>query len=72
MVRAKFTCNGITDLGYTKLVSMNAVYSSNGENADYAKATPCGNLSLNIDRDSKAADEFIVGKDYYIDFTPCI
>ena len=65
-VKAKFQCNSIVDLGYTMSVNMNAVYGTEGENADYAKATPCGNLNLNIDKETKAAQEFERGKYYYM------
>lgn len=65
-VKAKFQCNSIVDLDYAILVNMSAVYGNEGENADYAKATPCGNLNLNIDKNTKAANEFERGKYYYL------
>jgi hypothetical protein len=67
-VKAKFQCNSIVDLGYTVSVNFSAVYGTEGENADYAKATPCGNLNLNIDKETKAAEEFERGKEYYLIF----
>lgn len=67
-VKAKFQCNSIVDLGYAVSVNMSAVYGTEGENADYAKVTPCGNLNLNIDKETKASQEFERGKYYYLLF----
>jgi hypothetical protein len=47
---------------------MSAVYSQTGENADFAKATPCGNLDINIDAELPASNYFIPGKEYYLTF----
>jgi len=72
MVRAKFRCSSIVP-GFSegqKKVSLYAIYGGEGENADYAKATPSGSLDLLIDGSTKAVDFFEQGKDYYLDFTP--
>lgn len=71
-VKAKFQCNSIVDLGYAMSVNFNAVYGTEGENADYSKATPCGNLNLNIDKETKAAQEFERGKFYYLTFEEAV
>lgn len=67
-IRAKFHCNSITDNGYGKSANLTAVYGKEGENADFAKATPSGTLSINIDKETKAADFFVPQKDYYLTF----
>jgi hypothetical protein len=47
----------------------NAVYSSdpNSENHSFWHATPSGSLELNVTK--LADDAFLVGRDYYLDFT---
>ena len=69
-VRAKFACNAVEEYGNgTKTVKMNAVYSGKGENAQFAHATPSGNLSIMIESQTEAIDFFKPGKEYYLDFT---
>ena len=68
MVKAKFTCNSIVDLGYALTASFHAVYGTEGENADYAKATPAGNLNITIDKETKASGYFKQGETYYLTF----
>jgi hypothetical protein len=50
---------------------LNAVYDSNpdSENGRFFRYTPCGRLSLSTVNPS-AAEAFVVGRDYYLDFTP--
>ncbi len=67
-VKAKFQCNSIVDCGSALNVSFHAVYSQEGENADYAKATPWGNLNIGIDKGTKASEYFERGKNYYLYF----
>jgi hypothetical protein len=70
-VRAKFRCNSIVP-GFSegqKKITLNAVYGNEGENADYSKYTPSGNLDILIDGSTKAVDFFEQGKDYYLDFS---
>lgn len=67
-IRAKFICNSITDNGYNKSAQLTAIYGSSGENADYAKATPCGTLQISIDQDTLAADFFKPKQEYYLTF----
>lgn len=70
-VRAKFVCNSIitNSWGGGTTIHLNAAYGSEGENADYSKATPCGNLSLVIDSDVPASTFFKQHEYYYLDFT---
>lgn len=65
-IKAKFQCNSVTDNGYGRNASLTAVYGKEGENADYAKATPSGTLQINIDKDTKASDFFVPQKAYYL------
>jgi hypothetical protein len=67
-VKAKFTCGSIVDLGHYISASFYAVYSNTGENVDYSKATPNGNLNITIDKETKAAEFFERGKTYYLTF----
>lgn len=69
-VRAKFTCHGVTDTDYGQVVAhMCAVYSEEGENKDFAEATPVANLDMHISKETPAHDFFKQGKNYYLDFT---
>ena len=67
-VVAKFRCRSITDFGTQKQAQFDAVYSSEGENADFAKATPYGDLKINIDSGVPASDFFKPGEEYYLTF----
>lgn len=46
-----------------------AVSSGSEENKSFAKFTPGGNLSMQIDKETLAYDAFEVGKSYYLDIT---
>lgn len=67
-IKAKFQCVSVTDYGSTKEAKFSAVYSSTGENADFAKATPSGSLSIMVDKDTLAADFYQPKKSYYLTF----
>jgi len=67
-VKAKFRCTSVTDFGTNKSAKLSAVYSTTGENADFAKATPYGELTINIDGGVPAAKYFAPGKEYYLTF----
>jgi hypothetical protein len=70
-VKAKFIClnmeTGATPESAT-IVSFNAIYGTEGENADYAKATPSGQLLMGIDPGTTASTFFELGKSYYLTF----
>lgn len=68
-VKAKFKCHSITDFGGAKRAELCAVYGREGENADFAQATPSGELRINIDANVPAAEFFKPGKDYYLTFS---
>lgn len=67
-VKAKFRCNSVTDFGGAKQAIMGAVYSQTGENADFAKAIPYGELKINIDSGVPASNFFVPGEEYYLTF----
>ena len=67
-VRAKFRCQSVTDYGVQKEANFSAVYSSQGENADFAKATPYGELKIRIDSEVPASQFFEPQKEYYLVF----
>ena len=68
-VRAKVTCDVLTN----NTVKFRTVYESNTskdtENARFTKATPWGTIELGIDNPI-AINQFEVGKSYYVDFHP--
>lgn len=70
-VRAKFVVDSILDLGKTKTVAMTPVVggADNAENDRFWEYTPGGKLELST-INAAAADQFEVGKEYYLDFTP--
>lgn len=73
IVKAKFRCNSIVDTkmqgGYTeRQVQLSAVTSKDGDNADYSKYTPYGEIKMNISEDTAAYNHFQPGKDYYLTF----
>ena len=73
-IRAKFRCNSVTfngdptDDNTSRSYNLSPVYdTSTPENARFTKATPWGELKLNVDNPEA---RFEVGKFYYLDFTP--
>ncbi|HLP66756.1 MAG TPA: hypothetical protein VK181_04480 [Rhizobium sp.] len=66
-VRAKFMCSGKE--GTT--IFLHTVYSEDIQSEDgrFTKATPWGELRMNVDNPN-AAIQFEPGKSYYLDFTP--
>jgi len=76
-VRAKMRVNAIETTQYGpgdqfkyKRVKLGCIYGTEGENADYSKATPSGECWMQIDQGVPAADWFEPGQDYYVTFTP--
>lgn len=66
MVRAKFVVNYKSEDG--KHIVLSPVYSGSEENKQFFEATPGGNIQLYV-VNKDASDQFIVGHEYYIDFT---
>lgn len=67
-VKAKFTCSSVADTGSSKVANFYAVYSQDGENKDFADATPSGNLQIVINNGRPAAEFFKQGENYYLTF----
>lgn len=75
-VRAKMTCNATETTRYgafagqqSHKVKLGAVYSNEGENKDFADATPSGECWMQISDGRPAAAFFKPGKKYYVTFT---
>lgn len=68
-VRAKFHCNSIEQYQYGTRAKLTAVYGKEGENHDFAKATPSGSVEISIDHDVPASTFFKPGEEYFLDFT---
>ena len=68
-VRAKFHCNSIESYIHGTRAKLTAVYGKEGENHDFAKATPSGIVEISIDEDVPASTFFKPGEEYYLDFT---
>ena len=69
-VKAEFTCSSVIPNSYNDSTTahFHAVYGNDGENADYSKSTPAGNLDLVIDSNVPASNFFEQGKNYYLTF----
>lgn len=64
-VRAKFKCTASAN----GVVIMAPVMSGSPENETFWKYTPGGSICLSIS-ESSAAEQFVQGGEYYVDFTP--
>lgn len=67
-VKAKFKCQSVQNFEHGKEATLSAVYGTEGENADFTKATPSGSVKISISKDVPASDFFEPGKDYYLEF----
>ena len=70
-VRAKFVCtNKEPESEGAENITLQAVYDSNpeSENGLFFKYTPWGELKMGT-INKEAANEFEIGKEYFIDFT---
>ncbi len=68
-VRAKFSCSSVEEFTHSSVAKFGAIHSSKGENADFADATPSGQLQITISKGRPAAEFFEPGKSYYLDFS---
>lgn len=70
MVRAKFIVDSVakTRYGHSK-VNLTPVTSGSKENEQFWTYTPSGSIELQT-TNPDAANQFEVGKEYYVDFTP--
>ena len=69
-IRAKMRVQSVLVTGYSDLVKLSAVYggTSNAEDNTYAKATPSGDLTLQIDNPA-VRGVFQPDQVYYVDLT---
>ena len=65
MVRARFTCEEKTQTPDGYRVKMRA----SSKDSEFFKWTPYGELTMGT-INGQAAEQFIPGKDYFLDFTP--
>jgi len=70
-VRAKFRVSSVENFGWSKTVKANAIHGTEGENGQFTKATPSGQLGITIDKDTEAFDFFAPGDEFYLDMTKC-
>ena len=70
-VRAKFYVASVKITQHSDILEMSAVYggSTNAEDNTFAKASPSGSLTLQIDNPD-IRGKFKPGDVYYLDFTP--
>lgn len=70
-VRAKFKCESVLHVPGAGSVVLRPVQNgvSSDENAQFWKYTPSGSIELTT-INSLALEQFIPGKEYYVDFTP--
>ena len=69
-MRAKFVCQSVTEFGWgNKSAELTAVSSGNPEDNQFSAATPSGQITINVDKDTPAKDYLVPGKKYYVDFT---
>ncbi|ASP84152.1 hypothetical protein CDO26_05730 [Sinorhizobium meliloti] len=75
VVRAKFRCMSITHSFSTSrdysaaTVTLVPVWEQEGVNKGWSKTTPSGEIKMLITNPG-AVDQFDLGKEYFIDFTP--
>jgi hypothetical protein len=68
-VRAKFRVQSITESeGGVKTAKLFPVTSGSAENAEFYKWTPGGSIDLGT-LNPKAAEQFVPGREFYVDFT---
>jgi hypothetical protein len=70
MVRAKFVVDMISKTRYgSHEIVMSPVTATTEENKSFWQYTPSGSIKFNC-VNTNAVEQFEVGKEYYIDFTP--
>lgn len=76
-VRAKFRCTSIKkNWNYgapgtdgNPVVTLSAEYDTSLEDQSFAKSTPSGHIEIYVTNPA-ASDQFVLGRQYYIDITP--
>lgn len=67
-VRAKIRINSIEKFVGQSTLKASPVTGTAGDNADYSRYTPSGQITLTISDETKAATYFEVGKEYVVTF----
>ena len=68
-IEAKFKCESVEHFESVKRVKAHPVLSDSEENKSFAKYTPGGVLDLYVDFETKAADFFKPGVEFYVTFS---
>lgn len=68
MVRAKFVCIGKEPMDGGEKIMLEAVTHGSAENDKFFRYTPCGRVEIGTINE-KAAQQFILGNEYFVDFT---
>lgn len=69
-VRAKFKVQSVTEQeGNLKTAVLQAVSNGSPENVSFFKWTPSASISLST-MNPAASQQFVPGKEFYVDFTP--
>ncbi|MFZ3171939.1 MAG: hypothetical protein WA118_08170 [Carboxydocellales bacterium] len=72
MVRAKFVVDRISKIRFGHHeIAMSPVVSGSEENKKFWQYTPGGEIKVNC-VNTDAVEQFEVGKEYYVDFSPAI
>ena len=66
-VRAKFRC--VENDGQKQIIRLEPVTSGSKENEQFFKYTPGGSIVFAGLANPAAAEQFVVGEEYYVDFT---
>lgn len=69
MVRAKFKVESNVQSGDTAQITLTPVYDGSEENREFFRYTPGGTIALAV-VNPPAAEQFKVGAEMYVDFTP--
>ena len=71
-IRAKFyVTSKIPSYGDSVVIGLSAVYSDKADstNKKFTDATPSGQINIQIAKGKEVGDKFIIGQNYYVDFT---
>lgn len=69
MVRAKFICRAVVKTESGHDITLEPVTCGSQENETFYRYTPWGQIRLGTVSDD-AAKQFVVGEEFYVDFTP--